>query len=262
MANLIVGDITPRSQYNATANQLTFSYLFPIFVESDLKVYIGSTLKALITDYTVTGEGSSSGGTVVFNAIDTSVTPNVVYGPSAGDVVTIYRDLPVARSSDYQTGGTFRAETLNDDLDTVIMIAQQLEDQVNNNTLTVDQFDDTSVNLTLPVKDTRKGTVLGFNATTGAPEAGPTIANVNSLAGITTSINTLAGIAANVTTVAGNTTNINTIANNMTTLLATVTQLDTLAVSRDEDEILTVDASGNMVWESAPDQLTLNGGYY
>ena len=31
-----------------------------------------------------------------------------------------------------------------------------------------------------------------------------------------------------------------------------------LSVSRDEDEILTVDSSGNMVWESAPDQLILN----
>jgi hypothetical protein len=38
--------------------------------------------------------------------------------------------------------------------------------------------------------------------------------------------------------------------------------IDLLSVSRDEDEILTVDSSGNMVWESAPDQLILNGGYF
>ena len=37
----------------------------------------------------------------------------------------------------------------------------------------------------LPLKAARLGKVLGFNATTGAVEAGPTIANTNSLADIT-----------------------------------------------------------------------------
>ena len=221
MATLTVGDTTPRVQYTATANQTTFAYAFPIFANTDLKVYIGSTLKTLTTHYTVTGAGSSSGGNVVLGT-----------GASAGEVITIYRDLPVSRTSDYQTGGTFRAETLNDDLDKVVMMAQQLEDQVNNNTLTVDQFDDTSIDLTLPVKDTRKGTVLGFNATTGAPEAGPTIANVNSLAAITANINTLAGIHANVTTVANNDSNVSTVAGisgNVTTVAGISGNVTTVA---------------------------------
>ena len=227
MATLTVGDITPRVQYTATASQTTFAYAFPIFATSDLKVYIGSTLKTLTTHYTVTGAGTSSGGNVVLGT-----------GASAGDIVTIYRDLPVARSSDYQTGGTFRAETLNDDLDKAIMMVQQLEDQVNNNTLTVDQFDDTSIDLTLPVKDTRKGTVLGFNATTGAPEAGPTIANVNSLAAITANINTVAGIHANVTTVANNNSNVSTVAgisSNVTTVAGISS--DVTAVAADATDI-------------------------
>jgi hypothetical protein len=261
MATISVGDITPRDQYVSSADQLIFSYSFPIFVDEDIKVYIGSTLKTLTTDYTVTGEGDDNGGTVVFN--DPVVGPPAIqYGPNAGDVVTIYRNISVKRTTDFQVNGDLLAETLNDELDTLTMIAQQLEDQVNNNTLTVDQFDDTSIDLTLPVKDTRKGTVLGFNATTGAPEAGPTIANVNSLADITTNINTVADNVTKVSSLYTNMSDINTIANNMTTLLATVDQLDALAVSRDEDEILTVDESGNMVWESAPDQLILNGGYY
>ena len=221
MATLTVGDITPRVQYTASAGQTTFAYAFPIFANTDLKVYIGSTLKTLTTHYSVTGAGSSSGGNVVLGT-----------GASAGEVITIYRDLPVARTSDYQTGGTFRAETLNDDLDKVVMMAQQLEDQVNNNTLTVDQFDDTSIDLTLPVKDTRKGTVLGFNATSGAPEAGPTIANVNSLAAITANINTVAGIHANVTTVANNDSNVSTVAGisgNVTTVAGISGNVTTVA---------------------------------
>ena len=48
--------------------------------------------------------------------------------------------------------------------------------------------------LTLPLKADRLGTVLGFNATTGAAEAGPTIADVSSLSAITADISTLADI--------------------------------------------------------------------
>ena len=129
MATLTVGDITPRAQYTATANQTTFAYAFPIFVNTDLKVYIGSTLKTLTSHYTVTGAGNSSGGNVVLGS-----------GASAGDIVTIYRDLPVARSSDYQTGGTFRAETLNDDLDKLAMMIQQVEYDLNNRVLRFGQF--------------------------------------------------------------------------------------------------------------------------
>ena len=129
MATLTVGDITPRVQYTASAGQTTFAYAFPIFATSDLKVYIGSTLKTLTTHYTVTGAGTSSGGNVVLGS-----------GASAGEIITIYRDLPVARSSDYQTGGTFRAETLNDDLDKLAMMIQQVEYDLNNRTLRFGQF--------------------------------------------------------------------------------------------------------------------------
>ena len=200
MATIAIGDITPKNQYTASANQTVFAYSFPIFAETDIKVYIGSTLKSLSTHYSVSGVQSANGGNVTLGT-----------GASNGDIVTIYRDMAISRTSDYQANGDLLAETLNDDLDKIVLMAQQVEDQVNNNTLKVDQFD-TSVDLTLPVKDTRKGTVLGFNATSGAPEAGPTIANVNSLSAITANINTVAGIAANVTTVAGNNANVSTVA--------------------------------------------------
>ena len=200
MATIVIGDITPKNQYTASANQTVFAYSFPIFAETDIKVYIGSTLKSLSTHYSVSGVQSANGGNVTLGT-----------GASNGDIVTIHRDMAISRTSDYQANGDLLAETLNDDLDKIVLMAQQVEDQVNNNTLKVDQFD-TSVDLTLPIVATRKGTVLGFNASTGAPEAGPTIANVNSLSAITANINTVAGIAANVTTVAGNNSNVSTVA--------------------------------------------------
>tara|TARA_Y100000310_G_scaffold86464_1_gene83345 strand:- start:639 stop:2216 length:1578 start_codon:yes stop_codon:yes gene_type:complete len=129
MATLTVGDVTPRVQYTATGSQTVFAYSFPIFVDSDLKVYIGSTLKSLTTHYTVSGAGTTAGGNVTLGT-----------GATAGDIVTIYRDLPVSRTTDYQTGGDLLAETLNDDLDKVVMMAQQNERDLNNRTLRFGQF--------------------------------------------------------------------------------------------------------------------------
>ena len=79
MAVLTVGDLTPRAQYTATSGQTVFSYNFPIFEDSDILVYIGSTLQTITTDYTVSGAGTSAGGNVTLTS-----------GASAGDVVTIY----------------------------------------------------------------------------------------------------------------------------------------------------------------------------
>jgi hypothetical protein len=125
MADLLVNDVTPRAQYIASAGQTIFPYNFAIFEDADLKVYLtpnGATpddatdILTLTTDYTVDGEATTSGGDV------TLVSP-----ASAGDTITIVRDVPVARTSDYQTLGDFLAETVNDDMDKFVMMVQQQE---------------------------------------------------------------------------------------------------------------------------------------
>ena len=253
MAHIQVGDLTPRNQYTATASQTTFTYSFPVFVDADLKIYVGSTLKTLTTDYTVTGAGADAGGTIVFGT-----------GLSSGDIVTIYRDMAVSRTSDYQANGDLLAATLNDDLDKNVMMAQQNE-QNHNLTLKVDQWD-TYTDLTLPAKTTRAGTVLGFNATTGDPEAGPTIADVSSLAAITADIATLAdiedgtdatdaiqtvaGISSNVTTVAGVSGNVTTVAgisSDVTAVAGDATDIGAVAAKATEiGRLGTADAVADM----------------
>jgi hypothetical protein len=252
VATLTVGDVTPRAQYTATNAQTAFTYSFPIFADGDLKVYIGSTLKTLATDYTVSGAGTSSGGTVT-----------LVTGANTGDVVTIVRDIPIARSSDYQTGGALLSETLNDDFDKLVMMAQQNESAINTRSI---RFSNTSGDLPLPelVGDAtaRANMTLIFDAD-GNPALDDTNINVstitdnidtiNTVAGdlngsrdsfdygsiastdpvsnpasptgalqgvydIRTDITTVSGISANVTTVADNDTNITTIADNMTAI--------------------------------------------
>ena len=90
---------------------------------------------------------------------------------------------------------------------------------------------DLDATLTLPAVDSRKGTVLAFNSTTGAAEAGPQTGNVNTIAAISTDIDTVAGIAANVTTVAGIHANVTTVAgisSNVTTVAGNTSNISTV----------------------------------
>ena len=84
----------------------------------------------------------------------------------------------------------------------------------------------------MPLKDARKGTVLAFNASTGVPEAGPSISSVTTVATQSANINTVAGISANVTTVAGIHANVTTVAgisSNVTTVAGVSSNVTTVA---------------------------------
>ncbi len=112
-----IQDISPWLRVVAVANQTDFAFTFPVFDQSDLKVYVDGTVKALAVDYTVTiATPPSVGGTVSF-----------LSGLSAGQVVIIYREAPIKRESDFAAAGALRARDLNDDLDRIVTFAQELE---------------------------------------------------------------------------------------------------------------------------------------
>lgn len=112
-------DVTPRVQYVAITGQTDFDYPFPIFDDGDLVVDVDGVTQTLSTDYTVTGEGEDTGGTVTF-----------LSAMSGGEIVTIYRDIPIERTSDFQQNGPLRSATFNDELDKLTMILQQLESRI------------------------------------------------------------------------------------------------------------------------------------
>lgn len=196
-----LSDNTPRVSYTVAqgATQTSFTVSFEFFASADLKVYVDGTLKTLTTHYTVSGGNGSTG------AVAISVT-----GATGGSTVVITRDIALERTTDFPAQGSFQIATLNTELDKITAQFADRKDDVDRSLRLEDS--DSAVAMTLPLKASRVGTVLGFNASTGAPEAGPTIANVNSLSAITANINTVAGISANVTTVAGIQANVTTVA--------------------------------------------------
>lgn len=108
-----VQDISPRIQYTAAAAQSSFAYPFPIFEDGDLAVLVDGVASSA---YTVSGAGADTGGDVNFT------TPM-----AGGEIVTIYRDMPIERTSDFQQNGPWTSQTLNDELDRITLVAQQLK---------------------------------------------------------------------------------------------------------------------------------------
>ena len=167
--SLDISATSPRVQYTVgSSSTTTFAYGFPIFQEADLKVYVDSTLKTLTTHYSVTGEGTTSGGNVVFGSGLTNCT------------VTIFRDVEIARTTDFPTSGAFQVGSLNTELDTITAVQQELEDKIARS-LRLDDEDGT-VAMTLPLKADRIGKILGFNSSTGVPESYVYLTNENTVA--------------------------------------------------------------------------------
>lgn len=235
-----LSDNNPRVSYTVAqgATQTSFAVPFEFFDNDDLNFYVDGTLKTLTTHYTVSG-GDGSTGTI------TTTTGNSVTGISGGSTVIVTRSIDLDRTTDFPSSGPFNIASLNTELDRLIAITADLQDDVNRSLKLIDY--DSAVDTQMPLLAARKGTVLGFNASTGVPEAGPQIADVGTLAAITADITSLAdiedgtvstdaisglnavkanvvtaaGIAANITTVAGISSNVTTVAgvaSNVTTV--------------------------------------------
>ena len=212
-----LSDNSPRISYSVAqgVTQSTFTVPFEFFSEESLNVYVDSVLKTLTTNYTITGGNGSTG------SVSISVT-----GASGGSTVVITREIPLERTADFPTSGPFQISALNTELDRIIAISADLKDKSTRSISAGDS--DTAASYTLPALNTRKGTVLAFNATSGDVEVGPQIANVQSLANVSTDIALLADIQDG-TTATNAITNVNTIRANVTTVSGISANVTTVA---------------------------------
>lgn len=147
--HIVIGDTRPRVQYLGDGSQTAFPFLFPIFTEADLQVWLDDTLAT--SGFTISGAGTSGGGTVSFGT-----------APALGMRVTLVRSLDIARETDFAPGGPLRASTLNDALDRLTAVCQQLDDRVRR-TVRLGPAAPEDATLTLPTP--QPGALLGWNAT-------------------------------------------------------------------------------------------------
>ena len=207
-----------RVQYTGNGSAGPFSFSFQVNATSEIKVYVDTTVKTLTTHYTVSLSSDGS-GTISFT------TGN---HPTSSQTITIMSNIAISRTSQFTTGGTLTADALETEFNNQFMHHQQ-HDQRLDRALLVPEHDTISgANFILPAKSSRLGKLLGFNSSTGNPEASFTVADGNTLAGIsgdiatladiedgtdaTDAIQTVASISSNVTTVAGISSNVTTVA--------------------------------------------------
>ena len=275
MSDIAINPVTRRVQFTGNTGTGPYAFTFNILVDGDIAVFKGTTELTLTTDYTVSINANGTGSITLTAAL------------IASDVLTIIGGRELSRTTDFVTAGDLLASSLNEQLDSNVIMTQQLDEKLGRGLFV--NPGDVFTNLELPLKDDRKGTVLGFNETTGDPEPGPTLSDVDSLATISADIKTLAeiqdgtvatdaitnvntirtdvstvsGISSNVTTVAGNTSNINTVAGNNANI-TTVAGInsDVTTVSGISSDVTTVAADGadiGVVAGLSSDIITVSG---
>ncbi|MGB0720321.1 MAG: glycosyl hydrolase family 28-related protein [Bdellovibrionales bacterium] len=141
-------DVTPILRYVANGTQTVFTYPFPIFASEDLAVYIDGAKQA--SGYTIAGAGDTNGGTLTFDT-----------APAADSIITLARELPIERVTDFLEGGDFSAQSINNELDYVIASLQQVNRE---NDLMLKYGDhETPGETQLPDRANRANKALGFD---------------------------------------------------------------------------------------------------
>jgi len=135
-----------------------------------LAVYKNATKLTLTTDYTVTISSVNGTGSVTLTSAATG-----------SDRITIIGARTIERTTDFVTAGDLKASSLNEQLDSQIIMIQQLAEE-NKRTLKAPQYDPAAVedggtvNMVLPVAASRAGKTLAFDSS-GNPVVGEDIGN-------------------------------------------------------------------------------------
>ena len=158
MADIAINDVPRKAQYSGNTGLGPFQFTFNILNETNIAVYKNSTPLDLAADYTVTlnldGTGSitltgTGNGTAVILA----------------DVITIVGDMALARVTDFTPGGDFQTAAVNEQLDSLVIMLQQLDEKISRG-IAVSPHE-ISPGVILPSVETRKGKFLYFDTITG-----------------------------------------------------------------------------------------------
>jgi len=147
-----------RIRYTATSGQTAFAIPFEFFENDEIYVYVAATTLVAAdertqgtgsTHYAVSGGGGST-GTVTF-----------VTGITESHIVTIVRDIPIERITDFTAGSTINRAALNTQLDTLTAMVGDLKDK-SDRAIRLQPYD-SEISLFLPTITNRAGKIFGFD---------------------------------------------------------------------------------------------------
>ena len=170
---MAISSTTTKNSASANGTQHSFPYSFKIFADGDLTVIVRSangteTVKALNTDYIVTNAGNANGGNVLFK-FNTGNSNDAHFSssdkrPQSGETVLIRRNLTLTQGTDYVENDPFPAESHENALDRITMIAQQLQEAIDRSLKISRTNTMTSTEFTVGATD-RANKILSFDST-------------------------------------------------------------------------------------------------
>jgi len=152
MADYSITAVTRRVSYTGSAGTGPYAFNFPILVQTDLAVYKNAVLLTLTADYTVSITASTGTGSVTLGS-----------AASGSDQITISGARAIQRTTDFVTAGDLLASSLNTELDSQTIFAQQVSEDAGRS-IKAPIHDPAGVDMTLPVKADRANKVLTFDA--------------------------------------------------------------------------------------------------
>ncbi len=160
---MTVSSSTAKVSYSGNGSTTLFAVPFYFLANSQLLVVLrassgAETTQVLGTNYTVTGAGVLTGGSIT-----------MLVAPPSGSTLVISRNVPLTQETDLQPNDRLPAETLEQSLDKLTMLVQQI-DEATDRTVKYPLTDSTSISSTLPASTDRAGKFLKFDSN-GAPTA-------------------------------------------------------------------------------------------
>lgn len=168
MADYNINAIKRRLVASGSAGLGPYAFTFEILTQTDIQVYLNSTVLTLTTDYTVSINANGTGSvTLVSNSGNVSSTPD------SDDSITIIGARDIERTTDFVTAGDLTASSLNEQLDSLTIFDQQISERVDRSIIG-NISDPTTLDMSLPAVADRKNKTLGFDSD-GAPSVGEEI---------------------------------------------------------------------------------------
>lgn len=149
MSDIAINPVTRRVQFTGNTGTGPYAFTFNVLQSSDIVVYKNNVLLAETADYTVSIAANGTGNITMAVALVLT------------DILTIIGGRELSRTTDFVTAGDLLASSLNEQLDSNVIMSQQLDERFGR-TISVPPGDEDK-SLDLPLAANRASQVLVFD---------------------------------------------------------------------------------------------------
>ena len=179
MSDIAINPVTRRVQFIGNTGTGPYAFTFNILQSSDIIVYKNNVLLTETTDYTVTIDANGTGNVTMVVALVST------------DILTMIGGRELSRTTDFVTAGDLLASSLNEQLDSNVIMSQQLDERFGRTIKA--QPGDEDATLDLPLVADRVDKIMLFDTEGSLTAASASDFFTNSVLGGNYIINTATG---------------------------------------------------------------------